>query len=67
MQMQGTIKWFNPTKGYGFITRDDAQKDVFLHTSEVEKAGITVREGDKVKFDVEDKPKGLSAINVELV
>lgn len=49
----GTVKWFNPTKGYGFIQPDGGGKDVFLHVSAVERAGLsTVNEGAKVSFDV---------------
>jgi CspA family cold shock protein len=49
----GTVKWFNPTKGYGFIQPDTGGKDVFVHISAVEKAGLNdLREGDKVKYDI---------------
>ena len=49
----GTVKWFNPTKGYGFIQPDNGGKDVFVHISAVEKAGYTsLAEGAKVSFDV---------------
>nr|WP_249811962.1 cold-shock protein [Bradyrhizobium sp. 2] len=49
----GTVKWFNPTKGYGFIQPDSGGKDVFIHISAVEKAGFTsLAEGAKVSFDV---------------
>jgi CspA family cold shock protein len=49
----GTVKWFNPTKGYGFIQPDSGGKDVFVHISAVEKAGFTsLAEGAKVSFDV---------------
>ena len=49
----GTVKWFNATKGFGFIQPDDGGKDVFVHISAVEKAGLSdLREGAKVSFDV---------------
>jgi len=49
----GNVKWFNPTKGYGFLTNDDSNSDVFIHISEVEKAGIgQLNEGQKVKFNI---------------
>jgi len=49
----GTVKWFNPAKGYGFIQPDDGSKDVFVHISAVERAGLgTLKEGQKVQFDL---------------
>jgi CspA family cold shock protein len=49
----GTVKWFNPTKGYGFIAPDDGGKDMFVHARAVERAGMTgLNEGQKVSFDV---------------
>jgi CspA family cold shock protein len=49
----GTVKWFNPTKGYGFIQPDTGGKDVFVHISAVEKAGLNdFRQGDKVNYDI---------------
>lgn len=63
----GTVKWYDKNKGYGFIKRDDGQKDVFLHITTLEKAGMdAIDDGQKVKFDIEMKPKGASAINLEL-
>ncbi len=59
----GTVKFFNNAKGFGFIAPDDGSKDVFVHAN-----GLTdeIREGDKVTFDVEESPKGLNAINVKV-
>ncbi len=49
----GTVKWFNPTKGYGFIEPEDGSKDVFVHISAVERAGLSnLREGQKIQFEV---------------
>ena len=48
----GTVKWFNGQKGFGFIQPDAGGKDVFVHISAVEKAGITLNEGDKVSYDI---------------
>ena len=54
----GTVKWFNPTKGYGFIQPDDGSKDVFLHISAVERAGLTsLAEGAKVSYELKVDPK----------
>ncbi|MCJ8315378.1 MAG: cold-shock protein [Pseudomonadales bacterium] len=60
----GTVKFFNNAKGFGFITPDEGGKDVFVHMS-----GLTdeVTEGDKVSFDVEEGQKGLNAVNVKVV
>ena len=53
MPQKGTVKWFNPTKGYGFIQPDGGGKDVFLHISAVEQAGLsTLNEGAKVEYEV---------------
>ncbi len=64
---QGTVKWFNPEKGFGFIAPQDGSKDVFVHRSNVEALGYDegLREGESVEFDVERTPKGLSALNVQ--
>jgi CspA family cold shock protein len=58
----GTVKWFNTTKGYGFIGPDEGGKDVFVHISAVQKAGMrTLNEGQKLAFDVEQQPNGRAA------
>jgi cold shock protein len=60
----GKVKWFNESKGFGFITGDDG-KDVFVHYSSIEGNGFkTLAEGDSVTFEVENGPKGPKAINV---
>ncbi|MBP7228472.1 MAG: cold-shock protein [Longilinea sp.] len=62
----GTVKWFNPAKGYGFIGRENGE-DVFVHFSAIEMDGYKqLKEGDKVEFSVEKGPKGLQAANVTL-
>jgi CspA family cold shock protein len=59
---KGTVKWFNPTKGYGFIAPDSGGKDVFVHISAVQKAGLrTLNEGQKVGFDIEQQQNGRAA------
>ena len=68
MSIQGKIKWFNSTKGFGFIARDDKEKDVFIHISALRKSGITrLDEGQAVTFEVAEGPKGLNATNLEKV
>lgn len=64
----GTVKWFNPTKGFGFIEPEGGAKDVFLHISAVERAGLSaVDEGQKVTFDIEAGRDGReSATNLQL-
>ena len=61
----GKIKWFNPTKGYGFIENDAGGKDVFLHVSALEQAGIdTLEEGEAVSFEIGDNMGRENAINI---
>jgi len=58
----GTVKWFNPTKGYGFIAPDTGGKDVFVHLSAVQKAGLrSLSEGQKIGFEVEQQQYGRTA------
>ena len=61
----GTVKWFNDTKGFGFITSEDGT-DVFVHYSSIQSDGgfRSLAEGDSVSFETEDGPKGLKAVNV---
>ena len=62
--LEGTVKWFNATKGFGFIEQDNG-KDVFVHHSAIQADGYqTLDEGARVKFDVVDGPKGSAAENV---
>jgi len=61
---EGTVKWFDDRKGYGFITRADG-KDVFVHFSNITREGFkSLKEGDKVSFDVQESERGPQAINV---
>jgi cold shock protein len=65
MTMQGTVKWFNESKGFGFIEREGG-KDVFVHYSAINGTGFkTLNEGDKVSFEIVEGPKGPAASNVE--
>lgn len=63
----GNVKWFNPTKGYGFLTNDESSSDVFVHISEVEKAGIgQLNEGQKVRFNIKENNGREAAADLEL-
>jgi cold shock protein len=64
----GIVKWFNPTKGYGFISPDSGERDVFIHISALEKAGLNhLDEGQKVSYDIVTNNDKQSADNIELI
>ena len=66
MSVQGKVKWFNPTKGFGFIEREDKEKDVFVHVSAIRDAGMKgLEEGQALTFDIEEGPKGPNAVKLQ--
>ena len=66
MSMNGKVKWFNGQKGYGFIEREDKEKDVFIHVSALRDAGMKgLEEGQALTFDIEEGPKGPNAVNLQ--
>ena len=69
MSMTGTVKWFNDSKGFGFLTRDDGEKDVFVHMTAVEEAGLSsLMEGQKGDFELATDDQGkTSAVDLSLV
>ncbi len=65
---QGTVKWFNDAKGFGFITPEDGSKDIFVHHSAISANGFrSLAEGDQVEFSIEQGPKGPNAANVNKI
>ena len=67
MSINGKVKWFNQNKGFGFIEREDKEKDVFVHVSAVRDAGMKcLEDGQALTFDVEDGPKGPNAVNLQI-
>lgn len=61
----GTVKWFNATKGYGFIRPDEGDKDAFVHITEVERSGMgMLNEGQRVRFTALQQPRGLKAVDL---
>jgi CspA family cold shock protein len=69
MRQNGTVKFFNHTRGFGFIAPDGGDKDVFVHVTALERSGVpSIKEGDKVSFQIEDdkRGRGKQAVNVQL-
>ena len=63
----GTVKWFNPTKGYGFIAPDQGGSDAFVHINELQKSGLhTLNEGQRVSYDLATEKGKTSAVNVKI-
>ena len=68
MQNTGKVKWFNPTKGYGFIAPENGEKDVFVHISAVKAAGLgTLEENQAVSFEVSEERGKESAVNITII
>ena len=66
MSINGKVKWFNPTKGFGVIARDDKEKDVLVHVSALKNSGIDrLNDGEALTFEVEQGPKGPNAVNLK--
>ncbi|BBA84795.1 cold-shock protein [endosymbiont of Pachyrhynchus infernalis] len=67
-KIKGQVKWFNESKGFGFITPSDGGKDVFVHFSSIQGSGFkTLTEGQNVEFEIQESQKGPSAINVNII
>jgi CspA family cold shock protein len=67
-RMRGTVKWFNATKGFGFIAPDGGEKDVFVHKSQLDKSGIfELADRQKIEFDLIEGKKGKEAANIRLL
>ena len=65
-RLNGKVKWFNGARGYGFIEREDKEKDIFVHFSAVKKSDLKyLKEGDELTFEIENSDKGPSAINLQ--
>lgn len=64
--LTGTIKWFDKKKGFGFVGRDDGEKDVFVHATDLRASSAgEPDEGDRMQFEIKDTPRGLKAINLK--
>ena len=66
----GVVKWYDATKGYGFIGRDGGEKDVFLHAGALRRSGLdasTIQEGDELRYDLETGEKGAKAVNISRI
>ena len=67
-RLNGTVKWFNDSKGFGFIKREDEEKDVFVHFSAVQNSGLKyLKKSEQLTFEVENSDKGLSAVNLQKI
>lgn len=63
--VQGSVKWFNSEKAYGFITEDGTEREIFVHKSSL--GGTVIAEGDRVEFEAIQAPKGIKAVNVKKI
>ena len=68
MSVNGKVKWFNSKKGYGFITEDGTEKDIFLHVSALEESKLRIlKEDQKIEFDIKEEKNKLQAINLKKI